>query len=153
MITAWWDNEMTWERKQFLCTAGSYICSYFLLKDFVIAVFAKPDSVPHLAWNLHCAKFLPYSTSTSLIPHGQDAKWRWTWFVGWSEDARHRNRNLEDKTAVDMVSAGKMWVLAPQQRDYSSNPVSSRLPRNVWTDSVVVICQCCPLIAWACSSL
>lgn len=40
----------------------------------------------------------------------------------WHEGVKHENRNLE--TAVNMLSAGKMCVLA-LQRSYSSNPIWS----------------------------
>lgn len=66
----------------------------------------------------------------------------------WHEGLRHKNRYIEGKTAVSMLSAGKMWILALQQRHYSRNPILWHWPRN-GMDTFVVICQCCRLTAWA----
>lgn len=65
----------------------------------------------------------------------------------WHESVRHKNRNLEGKTSVNMLSVGKMWVLALWQRGYRSNLIPWHSPRN-GTDGH--ICSDLPVLSSHC---
>lgn len=103
------------ERFCYICACWTWLSCHILLGISVV-----PNTCP--------ARLPPPLSFMAEMPKKTDMVCRLVPL--WHECVRHKNGNPEDKTSVNMLSAGKMWVFAPQQRGYSSNPTSSHSPRN-----------------------
>lgn len=139
-VTTWWANEMTWKIKHFLM-------HYWLIHMFWKILLWVCLLNQTLAWILNCAKFLPCSTYTFFIRHGQEAKWRRICFVGWSPSDRGvwgtRIETLQERYGCLLCS-----------REVTAEvPISSHSPRNGMDGH---LCSDLPELSshcWASSSL